>query len=277
MRIYFTKMQGLGNDFVVIDAVTRPLVIGPEQARAIADRRYGVGCDQILLAEQARSAGTDFFYRIINADGSEVGQCGNGARCLARFLQEKGLTDKNGITVETLAGAMTLKVNADRSVTVNMGVPSFDPADVPFVAATREPMYDLQLDGGQARVAVLALGNPHAVQQVADVDHAPVREQGPAIERHARFPERVNAGYFQVLTRDHVRVRVYERGAGETLACGSGACAAVVAGRQSGALDERVDVDLPGGRLQVAWSGEGAPVYMTGPAETVFEGEITLD
>lgn len=276
MRIYFTKMQGLGNDFVVIDAISRSVDIGPDQARRIAQRRYGIGCDQILLAEKARSTGTDFFYRIINADGSEVGQCGNGARCLARFLQEKGLTDKNDIVVETVAGTMTLNINADRSVTVNMGVPCFQPADVPFVAATREPMYDLQLDDGRARVAVLSLGNPHAVQRVADVDRAPVREQGPAIERHSRFPERVNAGYFQVSARDRIRVRVYERGAGETLACGSGACAAVVAGRQMGLLDERVDVDLAGGRLQVKWAGEEAPVYMTGPAETVFEGEMTL-
>ncbi len=276
MRINFTKMQGLGNDFVVIDAVSRPVHISPQQARRIADRRYGVGCDQILLAERPRSPGVDFFYRIINADGGEVGQCGNGARCLARFVREKGLTIRHEIAVETLAGTMTLKVNPDQSVTVDMGVPRFEPSAVPFVAAAREPMYDLDLDGGCVQIAVLSLGNPHAVQRVTDLDRAPVQAQGPVIERHPRFPERVNAGFFQLLDSGHIRVRVYERGAGETLACGSGACAAMVAGRQMGLLDARVAVELRGGRLRVDWEGEGKPLYMSGPAETVFEGEIEL-
>ena len=241
-----------------------------------ADRHFGIGCDQILLVEPPREPGTDFYYRIINADGGEVEQCGNGARCFVRFVHDAGLSDKTEIRVGTLAGIIGPKLEADGRVTVNMGVPEFEPARIPFEAPRRELTYPLEVAGGSVEISAVSMGNPHAVQVVADVDVAPVLEQGPSIENHPRFPQRVNAGYLQILDRTHVRLRVYERGAGETLACGTGACAAVVAGIQRGLLDRRVTVATRGGDLSILWEGEGSPVLMTGPAVTVFQGEIEL-
>jgi len=232
-----------------------------------------VGCDQLLLVEAPDTNEVDFLYRIWNADGGEVSQCGNGARCFAKFVRETGLTSKDSITVRTAAGDMVLTMVNDEQVTVNMGIPEFLPAKIPFTAPVSAERYDLEVNGEVVSISALALGNPHAVQVVPDVDAAPVAEQGPLIESHPRFPERVNAGYLQVLDRERVKVRVYERGAGETLACGSGACAAVVAGRKLGLLDSSVTVELRGGELQVQWEGPGEPVYMTGPAESVFEGQ----
>ncbi len=276
MQVAFTKMHGLGNDFVVFDAITQPIALSPAQVRRLADRRRGVGCDQVLLVERAHGA-ADFRYRIFNADGNEVEQCGNGARCFARFVREHGLSAKDEIAVETLGGVIYPRIEADGQVTVNMGVPRLEPQAVPFEAPARQTVYDLAVGDRLVQVSVLSLGNPHAVQLVADVDQAPVATLGPLIEHHARFPQRVNAGFMQVLDRAHVRLRVYERGVGETLACGTGACAAVVAGRLRGLLDARVAVQLPGGVLHVAWAGEGEPVWMTGPATTVFEGRIDLE
>ncbi|MCR4300628.1 MAG: diaminopimelate epimerase [Sulfuricaulis sp.] len=273
----FTKMHGAGNDFVVFDGVTRPVALTPEKIRRMADRHYGIGCDQVLLLERATASGADFRYRIFNADGGEVEQCGNGARCLVRFVHDKRLTTKDEIAVETLTGMIYPRLEADGNVSVNMGVPRFEPADVPFEADAREIVYDLKMQNRTVSVSVLSLGNPHAVQVVPDVDAAPVNTQGPQIERHPRFPRRVNAGYMQIVDRRHIRLRVYERGAGETLACGSGACAAVVAGRLRGLLDDKVEVKLPGGTLHVSWAGETQPVWMSGPAVAVFEGTIDLD
>ena len=277
MPVPFTKMHGAGNDFVVFDGVTRPVALTPEKIRRLADRHFGIGCDQVLVVERSTVSGADFRYRIFNADGGEVEQCGNGARCFVRFVRDRRLTAKDEIAVETLSGMIYPRLEPDGNVTVNMGVPRLDPAAVPFEASTRENVYDLEVNGRKVNVTVLSMGNPHAVQVVPEVDSAPVNTQGPLIERHPRFPQRVNAGYMQVVDRAHIRLRVYERGAGETLACGSGACAAVVAGRQRGLLDDKVDVKLLGGTLRVSWAGEGQPVWMTGPAVTVFEGTIDLD
>jgi len=276
MKLRFTKMHGIGNDFVVIDAVTQPVALSAEQIRFLADRRFGVGCDQVLLAERAQRPGCDFRYRIFNADGGEVEQCGNGVRCLGRFLLEKGLTDKRRLTVETLAGDTHITLLDDGLVRVDMGVPRLAPVDVPFQAEAQAERYPLEVGGRTLTIGAVSMGNPHAVTVVDDVDTAPVAELGPLIERHPRFPRRVNAGFMQVLDRGHIRLRVYERGAGETLACGTGACAAAVAGQVQGLLDRAVTVDLPGGRLRIEWGGPGEPVYMTGPAVTVFEGEIAL-
>lgn len=276
MGIKFTKMQALGNDFVVVDAISQAVEIGCEQARRIADRRWGVGCDQILLASKPSRDDVDFKFRIINADGGEVAQCGNGARCFALFVRDAGLTDKTEIRVETSADVLTLNVLDDGQVRASMGVPRFEPEEIPFIATKRQDVYDLALEDGDIEISALSLGNPHAVQVVRDVDLAPVGKQGPMIERHQRFPKRVNAGFMQVCGRDHIRLRVYERGVGETPACGSGACAAVVAGRRRALLDESVIVDLPGGRLRVEWSGNAQPVYMTGPAQSVFDGELKV-
>ena len=276
MRLKFTKMHGLGNDFVVLDATRRPIVLSEAQLRFIADRHMGVGCDQILQVEPPRESGTDFYYRIFNADGREVEQCGNGARCFVRYVHEKGLTTKTRIRVGTRAGVIIPSLEADGQVTVEMGVADFEPASIPFVAPKRALTYALELDGKEITVSALSIGNPHAVQVVDDVEAAPVASEGPLIERHARFPQRVNAGYMQILDRRHIRLRVYERGAGETLACGTGACAAVVAGILRGFLDDRVRVTMRGGDLHVSWAGEGEPVRMTGPAATVFEGELEL-
>jgi diaminopimelate epimerase len=276
-RLRFTKMQGLGNDFVVLDATAQPIALEPRVLRYIADRHFGVGCDQILQVEPARESGTDFYYRIFNADGGEVEQCGNGARCFVRFVHERGLTTKREIRVGTKNGIIVPRLEADGQVTVDMGVPVFEPADVPFDAPARALTYELDLDGGSIEVSVLSIGNPHAVQIVADIENAPVETQGPTIERHPRFPRRVNAGFMQIMNRGRIRLRVYERGAGETLACGTGACAAVVAGIMRGVLDsQHVIVQTRGGELVISWRGEDQPVFMTGPAVTVFEGDIAL-
>lgn len=272
----FTKMHGAGNDFVVIDGVNQSVDLSPDRIRAIADRHFGVGCDQLLLVEKPQNPAADFRYRIFNADGGEVEQCGNGARCFVRFVVDKGLTQKNAITVETRSGLIEPRLEADGRVTVNMGAPRFEPADIPFEAETRQPTYALEVGGGRITVSALSMGNPHAVQVVDDVDTAPVLEQGPLIERHPRFPQRVNAGFMQVVDRGHIRLRVFERGAGETLSCGTGACAAAVAGIARNLLDARVDVETRGGTLTIEWQGEGKPVMMTGPAETVFEGTLTF-
>ena len=286
MRLKFTKMQGAGNDFVVIDGATRGIEITPERARRIADRHLGVGCDQVLLVEKSQRGDADFRYRIWNADGGEVEQCGNGARCFVRFLHDKGLTKKNKIRVETLSGIIAPRLEADGQVTVDMGKPLFDPERIPFNASGLRAVrggkrWPLELSGHEAAVAVLSMGNPHAVQTVTDVDSAPVTTEGPLVERHPRFPRRANAGYMQVLARTRIRLRVWERGAGETLACGTGACAAVVIGIREGLLDEWVEVDTRGGRLTIRWAGgENDPnstVWMTGPAVTVFEGEIEIE
>lgn len=276
MRLKFTKMQGVGNDFVVLDAVRQTLDVGPGLARRLADRHFGVGCDQVLVIEPPRTPGTDFYYRIFNSSGEEVEHCGNGARCFLRYVRDRGLTDKREIKVETLSGVIAPRLEADGQVTVDMGPPEFEPARIPFVAERRAPTYWIDVEGEPVEIVALSMGNPHAVQVVDDVDAAPVTTQGPLVERHPRFPNRVNAGYMQVMARDHVRLRVYERGAGETLACGTGACAAVAAGITLGLLDRRVRVTTHGGELTIAWGGEGRPVLMTGPAETVFEGEIEL-
>ena len=277
MKLTFTKMHGLGNDFVVLDATSRPLELSSAQLRALADRHRGIGCDQILQVESPRETGTDFYYRIFNADGSEVEQCGNGARCFVRYVHDKKLTSKREIRVGTQSGVITPRLEGDGQVTVEMGIPQFEPAAIPFIGSRRALTYSLDLGSEAVEISALSMGNPHAVQIVRDVDVAPVATQGPRIEAHARFPNRVNAGYAQVLTRKHIRLRVYERGAGETLACGTGACAAVVAGVSRGLLDrEGVTVETRGGNLRISWSGDGSPVMMTGPASTVFEGEISL-
>ncbi len=276
MQLKFTKMHGLGNDFVVLDATAGPIALTPAQLRLLADRHYGVGCDQILMVEPARSVDTDFFYRIFNADGGEVEQCGNGARCFVRYVHERGLTAKTIIRVGTPGGVIEPRLEADGQVTVNMGVPEFEPSRIPFVAPAQALLYDLQIEKNTFKINVLSIGNPHAVQVVGDVDAAPVAAQGPLLEAHPRFPQRVNAGYMQVMDRAHIRLRVYERGTGETLACGTGACAAVVAGISRGLLDQRVTVSTRGGDLVIVWSGAGQPVLMTGPAVTVYEGVVTL-
>ena len=242
MRLKFTKMHGLGNDFVVLDATRAPMALTPAQLRFLADRHFGVGCDQLLVVEPPRSKDTDFYYRIFNADGSEVEQCGNGARCFVRYVHERGLTAKRAIRVGTLGGVIEPRLEADGQVTVDMGMPVFEPARIPFEAPAEAPLYDLEVNKKTIKINALSIGNPHAVQLVENVDTAPVASEGPLIESHPRFPRRVNAGYMQVMDRSHIRLRVYERGAGETLACGTGACAAVVAGIRRGLLDARAHV-----------------------------------
>ena len=284
MKLRFTKMHGAGNDFVVLDATRSPLELTPSQVQRLGDRRFGVGADQILVVEPSHTPGVDFRYRIYNNTGDEVEHCGNGARCFVRFVHDQGLTQQRRVRVETVNNLLELQLRDDGRVTVDMNRPLFDLAAVPFDGAGLQPrvqggfeLWPLALPGGrQVEVAVLSMGNPHAVQRVADVDTAPVLGDGPLIEGHERFPRKVNAGFLQVLSRDHVRLRVYERGAGETLACGTGACAAVVAGIRLGWLDRRVEVDARGGRLLIEWPSDDAVVWMTGPAETVFEGEIEL-
>ncbi|MDP2808592.1 MAG: diaminopimelate epimerase [Rhodocyclaceae bacterium] len=280
MKIKFTKMHGLGNDFVVLDAVNQPFVPTRQQARFLADRHFGVGCDQILVVEKPGRPDADFSYRIFNADGGEVEQCGNGARCFARFVHEHGLTGKREIRVETQAGIIAPRLEDDGRITVDMGVPRFAPADIPFDSPLGETSEAVNqpLDMGEAVIDITAvsMGNPHAVHLVADVDHTPVNILGPLIESHPRFPRRTNVGFMQVVDRHAIRLRVFERGAGETLACGTGACAAVVAGIRRGLLDSPVRVFTRGGELNVAWAGTDAPVLMTGPAVSVFEGEIEI-
>ena len=276
MRLTFTKMHGLGNDFVVLDALAHPISLSPEQLRRMADRHFGVGCDQILLVELPRLADTDFHYRIFNADGGEVEQCGNGARCFARYVRDHRLSTKSEIRVGTRSGVIVPRLEADGRVTVNMGVPEFEPARIPFVAAAQALTYNLEVSGRRVEISALSMGNPHAVQIVADIERAPVAEEGPLIEHHASFPQRVNVGYLQVVSRRRILLRVHERGAGETLSCGTGACAAVVAGITRSLLDREVTVTTRGGDLGISWAGAGEPVMMTGPAVTVFEGEIEI-
>jgi diaminopimelate epimerase len=276
MPLAFTKMHGLGNDFVVIDALSAPLDLTPAQLRRLADRRRGIGCDQVLLVEAARAPGADFRYRIYNADGSEAEMCGNGARCFARYVRDAALTEKDHLVLETRAGAIGVALESDGQVTVDMGVPRLAPPDIPFIAAEQAPSYALEAGGEALTIGAASLGNPHAVLCVPDVAAADVGRLGPLIERHARFPRRANVGFMQVLDRGHIRLRVFERGVGETPACGTGGCAAVVVGRVQGLLDERVEVELPGGTLVISWAGAGAVVHMTGPATRVFEGSIEL-
>ena len=276
MKLKFSKMHGLGNDFVVLDGVRQALTLTPEQLRFLADRHFGVGCDQILLVEAPGQPDVDFRYRIFNADGGEVEQCGNGARCFVRFVHETGLTAKREIRVETRSGIIAPRLEADGNVTVDMGIPRFLPAEIPFVHDEDVVIYSLDVADETLDISVVSMGNPHAVQVVPCVDGAPVDAHGPLIERHERFPQRVNAGFMQVVDRQAIRLRVYERGSGETLACGTGACAAVVTGIRRGLLDSPVRVTTRGGDLDIAWGGPGQPVMMTGPAVTVFTGEIEL-
>ncbi|MHB8352929.1 MAG: diaminopimelate epimerase [Burkholderiales bacterium] len=276
MQLRFTKMQGLGNDFVVLDATTVPLLLSPSQIRWIADRHFGVGCDQILIVERPQDPVHDFRYRILNADGSEVENCGNGARCFVRFVREQGLTQKDEIQVETLGGVIAPRLNTDGRVTVNMGEPVFEPPRIPFITVAQALTYPLTIGTATREFSVLSMGNPHAVQLVPSVADAPVASEGPLIECDSAFPKRVNAGFMEVVNRAHIRLRVFERGAGETLACGTGACAAVVAGIMRHLLNNTVTVTTHGGDLSVTWQGPGHPVWMTGDAVSVFTGELRL-
>ena len=276
MKLKFTKMHGAGNDFVVVDATRVPFKLDAEGIHRLSERHFGVGFDQLLVIEPARRSDTDFYYRIFNADGGEVGQCGNGARCFVRYVHDKGLSAKTTLRVETSSGIIEPRLQDDGRVTVNMGVPQFDPVQVPFTAASRALVYPLEVSGNTREISAVSMGNPHAVQVVADVDTAPVSVEGQLIEAHARFPQRVNAGYMQIVDRNHIKLRVFERGAGETLSCGTGACAAVAAGIGRGLLDSPVSVETRGGVLEIAWAGEGQPVFMTGPAQSVFEGEVEI-
>ena len=274
MMLNFTKMHGLGNDFMVIDAINQTPNLNVSLIKQWADRRFGIGFDQLLLVERPRSSQAEFLYRIYNADGSEVEQCGNGARCFARFVTEKGLTSSKVIPVETNTGLIKLKVLDDGLVEVDMGLPVFEPQALPFSATETDIEYTLDVAGESLSIGAVSMGNPHAVLKVDDIETAAVERIGPLIESHQRFPNRVNAGFMQVLDRTHIKLRVYERGAGETLACGTGACAAVVSGIQRGWLDAQVEVSLAGGKLIINWQGDGNPVLMTGSATTVFEGQI---
>ena len=286
MRLHFTKMHGAGNDFVVLDGTREPLHLSDAQLRHLGDRRLGIGADQILVVENTDTPGVDFRYRIFNNSGDEVEHCGNGARCFVHFVRDKGLTDKRVLRVETVNNLLELRLQSDGRVTVDMNAPVFEPARVPFDPSGLVPrevngfaLWPLTFDDARilpVEVAVLSMGNPHAVQRVADVDLASVAEVGPRVENHARFPRKVNAGFLQIVTRSQARLRVFERGAGETLACGTGACASVVAGIRLGWLDSKVDVDTRGGRLTIEWQGGPNHVLMTGPALSVFEGEIEL-
>ena len=276
MKLKFTKMQGAGNDFVVLDGVREKIELTPAQYQVLADRHFGIGCDQVLLVETTTLPDCDFRYRIFNADGGEVQQCGNGARCFARFVHDQGLTPKQEIRVETAAGVIVPRLEDDGQVTVDMGPPRFNPLDIPFVAAEPALTYVIDVTGEPIEISALSMGNPHAVRLVCNVDTAPVRELGAKIEHHPSFPERVNVGFMQVLHRREVKLRVFERGTGETLACGTGACAAVAAGIRRGLLDDTVQVHTRGGDLSIRWAGIGHNVFLTGPAVTVFQGEITL-
>jgi len=276
MELLFSKMHGLGNDFVVIDAINQSVDLTSAQVRHIADRRMGVGCDQLLLVERSRQADTEFRYRIFNANGSEAEQCGNGARCFARFVRDKGLTGASRIPVQSPAGRIELIIEDDDRITVDMGAPLLEPEDIPFQAMVRAPLYALAVAGETIELGAVSMGNPHAVLEVPHIDSAPVAKLGPQIEAHSRFPNHVNVGFMEIVDRGRIRLRVFERGVGETLACGSGACAAVVVGRIQGELDETVTVELRGGDLVVSWAGENSPVLMTGPATFVYDGKILI-
>ncbi len=276
MQLKFTKMQGGGNDFVVIDGYSQSVALNANQIKKIANRFFGVGCDQLLMVEKSTSANVDFKYRIFNADGGEVEQCGNGARCFARYVSEKGLSNKQEIKVETASGVIVLQLQADGQVTVNMGAPIFEPARIPFNAVNQQAQYALSLDKQTVMISAVSMGNPHAVMVVDNVETANVAQLGTQIESHINFPQRVNAGFMQVLNAHEINLRVYERGSGETLSCGTGACAAAVSGMQLGLLQSPVLVNTRGGKLSIAWAGEASPVMMTGPAEFVFEGQLEI-
>ncbi|MBB4515619.1 diaminopimelate epimerase [Paraburkholderia fungorum] len=285
MKLKFTKMHGAGNDFVVLDGYTQPVNLTPAQVRALADRHFGVGADQLLLVEKPTVDGVDFRYRIFNCDGGEVEHCGNGARCFVKFVRDSGLTDKRSVCVQVQNGTIQLTMQENGEVLVDMGAPVFEPERVPFAAKGLEgrregadTLWPLDVNGVTRWISVVSMGNPHAVQVVDDVEDFPVLVEGPVIERHARFPQRVNAGFMQIVGRSEIKLRVYERGAGETLACGTGACAAVAAGIRRRLLDAPVLVHTHGGKLTITWDStqEGAPLFMAGPAATVFEGEIEL-
>ncbi len=276
MKLQFSKMHGLGNDFLVFDAIHQKVQLSTQQLRFLADRRFGVGCDQVLLVEPSRSEDTDFYYRIFNADGAEVEQCGNGARCFARFVRDKGLSCQDMIRVGTASGTIELFLQEDGQVRVNMAAPELQPRAIPFIAEQQQAVYDIVVSGKSWQISAVSMGNPHAVLVVDDVEQAPVDTLGPALEQHERFPQRVNAGFMAVHSPTEIDLRVYERGTGETLACGSGACAAVVAGRLRGLLEEQVKVHLHGGDLVVSWAGGQSPVWMSGPAIGIFEGTIAL-
>lgn len=276
MLLRFTKMHGLGNDFVVLDLITQSVRLDAPLIRFLADRHRGIGCDQVLVVEPPTAPDMDFLYRIYNQDGSEAQQCGNGARCVAKFIRDRRLSAKRRLRVETLGGPISMSCGKGNVVTVSMGIPRLSPQEIPFTAARQATVYTLEACGQPVEISAVSMGNPHAVLVVDEVETAPVATLGPVLEQHPDFPERTNVGFMQVLDRGEVRLRVFERGAGETMACGSGACAAVVAGRIRGLLDERVRVHLPGGFLQIEWRGEGDPLMMTGPATTVFEGQIAL-
>ncbi|MDH5391872.1 MAG: diaminopimelate epimerase [Gammaproteobacteria bacterium] len=276
MIVNFTKMHGLGNDFMVIDAINQSPVLTPAIIKQWADRHFGIGFDQLLLVQKPESSSAEFLYRIYNADGSEVEQCGNGARCFARFVTEKGLTESADIAVETKSGLIHLRLVNDDRVEVDMGAPEMRPDALPFIAEQASVVYKIEVDGSSLEIGAVSMGNPHAVIKVEDIASAPVKRLGPMLESHPRFPNRVNVGFMQVIDRTHIQLRVYERGAGETLACGTGACAAVVSGIQRGWLDEEVEVSLAGGKLLIRWQGGNTPVLMTGSATTVYEGQIAL-
>ncbi|WP_086981872.1 diaminopimelate epimerase [Vibrio aphrogenes] len=275
MHFHFSKMHGLGNDFMVVDCITQNIFFSPDLIRRLSDRHTGVGFDQLLVVEAPYDPETDFHYRIFNADGSEVEQCGNGARCFARFVRMKGLTNKYSINVSTKKGRMVLKVESLDSVTVNMGKPIFEPSKIPFKAKQAEKTYILRAGEHTLFCGAVSMGNPHVVTIVEDVDSFDVETVGPLLESHERFPERVNAGFMQVIDRNTIKLRVYERGAGETQACGSGACGAVAVGIEQGLLDPEVLVHLPGGQLRIFWQGQGKPLYMTGPVAHVYDGQMS--
>lgn len=274
--VQFTKMHGLGNDFAVFDAINQSIVFDTELVKRLGDRHEGIGFDQLLVVETYSGEEADFRYRIFNADGSEVEHCGNGSRCFARFVYDQGLTQKTSIPVMTKSGRIVLDLQDSNLVKVNMGIPRLEPAEIPFIFQQRQMLYTVEIGQNSVQLAAVSMGNPHAVLQVADTETAPVALLGPILESHPLFPKRVNVGFMQIINPQQIRLRVFERGVGETRACGTGACAAAVAGRLQGLLAEQVQVDLPGGRLQIAWQGEGQPVYMTGPATTVYTGTVTV-
>ncbi len=276
MRLRFTKMHGLGNDFIVIDAINQRVNLSTEQIQALSDRRFGVGCDQLLIVEAPKNPDADFYYRIFNYDGSEVENCGNGARCFAKFVRDRQLTGKSTIVVDTLCGRMSLTIQKNNLVTVDMGIPVLNPSDIPYIASLRQTTYPLKLSDSIIYISAVSMGNPHAVTVVDDVSTAQVETQGPEVEAHSDFPNKVNAGFMAIKSRKEIDLRVYERGVGETLACGTGACAAVVAGRLQKQLDSNVVVNLPGGALTIEWAGEGHSVMMSGPATSVFHGQVTI-
>jgi diaminopimelate epimerase len=276
MRLRFTKMHGLGNDFIVIDAINQRVNLSPEQIQRLSDRRFGIGCDQLLIVEAPKSLDADFYYRIFNYDGSEVENCGNGARCFAKFVRDRQLTGKSTIIVDTVCGRMSLRVKKDNLISVDMGVPILEPAAIPFRTNQRQTTYPLQLSDRVITISAISMGNPHAVTVVENVATALIASQGAEIESHGDFPNKVNAGFMAIKSRHEIDLRVYERGVGETLACGTGACAAVVAGRQQQKLDANVQVNLPGGILTIEWAGEGHSVMMIGPATSVFHGQVSI-